>query len=196
MRTIITITREFGAGGGEIGRKLAEALKIPFYDKAIILTAAKQSQLDVESLRKWDERVPKAFGFGQSLFDFYGQPLDEQLFAAQKQAIVNLAEQGSCVLVGRNADYILKEYDHVCNVFIYAGFDWRVNRMSGKMPELTRSKVAMETKAVDKARRKYCEFYTGREWGKTDSFDLCLNSERLGIDRCVSVIIHALKYSE
>lgn len=191
MYRIITIGREFGAGGGEIGRKVAEELKIPFYDKEIILAAVKKSNLDFERLREWDEKVPVNFGFGQSLFDFYNLPMDTQVFNAQRDAIRGLAEKGSCVLLGRNADYILKEYEHCLNVFIHADFAWRVNRMSKMMPELSKAKVEAETKKVDKKRAKYCEFYTGRTWGKADNFDLTLNSEKLGIDQCVSLIIEA-----
>lgn len=195
MGFIITIAREFGAGGGEIGSEVAKRLKVPYYDKAIILMAAKNSRLDVECIKKWDENVPSTLGFGQSLFDFYSQPLNEEIFEAQKKAIQTLAAQGSCVLVGRNADYILKEYDHVLRVFIHAGLEWRVSRMSSKMPQLTRNKVEIETKKVDKKRKKYCEFYTGREWGKASDFELCLNSERLGIECCVEIIMQTIKNS-
>ncbi|NTV78429.1 MAG: cytidylate kinase-like family protein, partial [Clostridiales bacterium] len=104
MKKIITISREFGAGGGEIGKKVARALNYEFFDKEIILQAARESDVDVESLLKWDEKVPMNFGFAQSLFDFYNKPLNEKLFEVQQQVIRNIGEKGNCVIVGRNAN--------------------------------------------------------------------------------------------
>ena len=113
MRKIITIAREFGAGGGEIGRRVAKELGIEYYDKDIILrTALANPKLTPEEVRKWDERVPNTFGFAQSLFDFYNKPLDEELWQAQMDAIREMASHESCVIVGRNSEYILREFDH------------------------------------------------------------------------------------
>ena len=107
MKKIITIAREFGAGGGEIGRRVAKELGIEFYDKDIILrTALANSKLDPELVRKWDERVPKNFGFAQSLFDFYNKPLDEELWQAQRDAIREMANHENCVIVCLNSEYI------------------------------------------------------------------------------------------
>ena len=112
MRKIITIAREFGAGGGEIGRRVAKELGIEYYDKDIILrTALADPKLTPEEVRKWDERVPQTFGFAQSLFDFYNKPLDEQLWQAQMDAIREMASHESCVIVGRNSEYILTMQD-------------------------------------------------------------------------------------
>ena len=109
MRKIITIGREFGAGGGEIGKRVAKALGLPYYDKDMILkTAMANRKLNPEQVRKWDEKVPSSFGFAQSLFDFYNKPLDEELWRAQKEAIRELANKESCIIVGRNGDYILR----------------------------------------------------------------------------------------
>ena len=131
MKKIITIAREFGAGGGEIGRRVAKELGIEFYDKDIILrTALANSKLDPELVRKWDERVPKSFGFAQSLFDFYNKPLDEELWQAQRDAIREMANHENCVIVGRNSEYILREFDHCLHVFAHASFQWRVKRMA------------------------------------------------------------------
>ena len=122
MRKVITIAREFGAGGGEIGRKVAKELGIQFYDKDIILrTALANPKLDPEDVRRWDERVPSSFGFAQSLFDFYNKPLDERLWQAQRDAIREMANHESCVIVGRNSEYILHEFDHCLHVFAHAG---------------------------------------------------------------------------
>lgn len=192
MRKIITIGREFGAGGAEIGRKVAKQLGIEYYDKDIILkTAMAGSNLDPGQVRKWDERVPKNFGFAQSLFDFYNKPLEEELWKAQRDAIRELANKENCVIVGRNGDYILKEFDHCLNVFIHAGFEWRVKRMGGLMDQVPADQVVNDVKAVDKARKKYCEYYTNRVYGDARNYDLTLNTEKLGIDKAVSIILAA-----
>ena len=170
MRKIITIGREFGAGGGEIGKKAAKELGIEYYDKDIIF---------------------KTFGFAQSLFDFYNKPLDEELWQAQRDAIRELANKESCVIVGRNGDYILKEFDHCLNVFIHAGFQWRVKRMTSMMDQIPASQVANDVKAVDKARKRYCEHYTHCTYGDARNFDLTLNTEKLGIDKVVELILQA-----
>ena len=121
MKRIITIGREFGAGGGELGRRLARELGIAYYDRDIILRTAKASaHLTPEQVRRWDERVPHEFGFTQSLFNFYDKPLSEELWNAQVKAIRELADKESCVIVGRNADYILREFDHEEVDYIYS----------------------------------------------------------------------------
>lgn len=192
MRKIITIGREFGAGGGEIGRRVSKELGIPFYDKDIILkTAIASRKLDPEQVRKWDERVPSSFGFAQSLFDFYNKPLDEELWGAQKDAIRELANKESCVIVGRNGDYILKEFDHCLNVFVHAGFNWRVKRMAGMMQNTPLDQVAADVKQADKARKRYCEYYTGKTYGDARNFDLTLNTEKIGIERAIRLVLAA-----
>mgnify|MGYP003084780828 FL=1 len=100
MRKIITISREFGAGGGAIGKAVASELGYEYYDKAIILRAAKEANIDVASGYRWDESVPINFGFAQSLFDFYNKPFNEKLFEAQKEVIRKIGEKGNCVIVG------------------------------------------------------------------------------------------------
>ena len=192
MRRLITIGREFGAGGGEIGRKVAKSLGIEYYDKDIILkTAVAGKSLTPEQVRKWDERVPKNFGFAQSLFDFYNRPLEEEIWQAQRDAIRELANKESCVIVGRNGDYILREFDHCLRVFIHAGFEWRVKRMTAMMDQVPAGQVANDVKAVDKARKRYCEHYTGQTYGDARNLDLTLDTEKLGIDKAVELILSA-----
>lgn len=188
MKKIITISREFGAGGGEIGSKVAKALNWEYYNKEIILKAAADSNIDMYSLMEWDEKVPVSFGFTQSLFDFYNRPMSEVVFDAQKRVIIDIAQKGNCVITGRNANAILKEFDGCLNVFIHADFDWRLKRMKDKMPDFTEDQVAAEIHAIDKKRKKYCVFYTKTVFGMADYYDICLDSSRLGIDECVKVI--------
>ncbi len=191
MRKIITIGREFGAGGGEIGRKVAKELGIEYYDRDIILrTAIASHNLDPEQVRKWDEKVPSSFGFAQSLFNFYNKPLDEELWQAQKDAIREMANRESCVIVGRNGDYILSEFDHCLRVFVHAGFDWRVRRMM-RILNVSEEQVTADAKSADKARKRYCEYYTGKTYGDSRNYDLTLNTEKLGIDRAVQLVLAA-----
>lgn len=189
MKRIITISREFGAGGGEIGRKVADRLHYEYYDKAIILRTAAKSNVDVESMLKWDEKVPVNFGFAQSLFDFYNKPLSEKLFAAQCDVIRDIGEKGNCVIVGRNANTVLKEFDKSLHVFIHASTYWRIERLKNeKMQDATREKISNELHSVDKARKRYCTYYTNTEFGVADYYDITLNASRLGIDQCVDLI--------
>lgn len=188
MRKIITISREFGAGGSAIGTEVAKRLGYEFYDKAIILKAAQESNMDVESILKWDEKVPMNFGFAQSLFDFYNKPLNEKLFEVQKETIRKIGEKGNCVIVGRNANTILKEFDHCLHVFVHADPYWRMEHMKEKMPDATEAKISEEIRAIDKARKKYCAFYTNTEFGVADYYDISLNTSSLGIETCVNII--------
>ena len=114
MKKIITISREFGAGGGEIGRKVAERLGYHYYDKELILRSAATSNVDVESMRRWDEKVPANFGFAQSLFNFYNKPLNETLFEAQTKVIREIGEKGNCVIVAEMPIRSLKNLMTVC----------------------------------------------------------------------------------
>ena len=188
MKKIITISREFGAGGGEIGRAVASRLGYEYYDKAIILRAAHEANTDAESVYRRDQRVPMNFGFAQSLFDFYNKPLNEKLFDAQKQVIRKIGEKGNCVIVGRNANSILREFDHCLHVFICADVKWRKERSLGLYPDATDAKIADQLATIDKRRRKYCAYYTKTEFGVADYYDLCLKTSELGIETCVDII--------
>lgn len=195
MKNIITISRQFGAGGSTIGQAVAERLGYYYCDKDMIVrTAIESGNLSPEEIRYYDEKVPKEFGFGQSLFDFYNKPLDERLFNAQREAIRKVAEKGNCVIVGRNANIILKEYDKSLHVFIAATEHFRLKRMMGKMPGVPEEKVLSRLHSVDKARQKYCKYYTDTEFGNAAYYDLALKSSTLGIDNCVDIICNTAKY--
>lgn len=192
MKTIITISREFGAAGGEIGRRLAEELNLQYYDKEIILMAARNSNLDVDRLIEWDEKVPMNFGFAQSLLDFYNRPLSEKIFQAQTKVIRQIGEKGNCVIVGRNADSILREFDGCLTLFFHADLDWRVRRMSTKMPGESLAKIEEKAKLVDQARKKYYSYHVHHDFGMADNYDISLCTSRLGIDTCVKLIKDAV----
>lgn len=193
MKKIITISREFGAGGGTIGNLLAQKLNYEYYNKELILQAAAQSNLDVYSLIKWDEKVPIQFGFAQSLFDFYNRPLSEKIFHAQSDVIRAVGEKGDCVILGRNSNTILREFDHTLHVFIHAGENWRLAWMKKKMPQSTDAEILDEIHKIDKVRAGYCEYHTGTKFGDANNYDLCLNSEKLGVDQCVELIYQAVQ---
>ena len=194
MKKIITISRQFGAGGSTIGMAVAKELGYYYCDKDMIVKAALESgNLSPEEIRYYDERVPAEFGFGQSLFDFYNKPLDERLFNAQREAIRQVAESGNCVIVGRNANIILKEYERTLHVFISADLPFRLKRMMEKMPDVSSEKVLDRINAVDKARKRYCKYYTHTEFGNAAYYDLAVKSSTLGIENSINLICEAVK---
>ncbi|MCR4787315.1 MAG: cytidylate kinase-like family protein [Lachnospiraceae bacterium] len=189
MKKIITISRQFGAGGGELGRKVADRLGYYYCDKDMILRSAMESpSLSPNDIRKFDEKVPFDFGFGQSLFDFYNRPLNEKLFMAQQEAIRHVAEKGNCVIVGRNANVVLKEYDHSLHVFVAATEFFRLQRLKERLPGYTEARILEEMKTVDRQRKKYCSYYTNTEFGNAEYYDISVKSSTLGIDKCVDII--------
>ena len=194
MKKIITISRQFGAGGSTIGMAVAKELGYYYCDKDMIVKAALESgNLSPEEIRYYDERVPAEFGFGQSLFDFYNKPLDERLFNAQREAIRKVAESGNCVIVGRNANIILKEYERTLHVFISADLPFRHKRMMEIMPDVSSEKVLDRINAVDKARKRYCKHYTHTEFGNAAYYDLAVKSSTLGIENSINLICEAVK---
>ncbi|MCR5272073.1 MAG: cytidylate kinase-like family protein [Lachnospiraceae bacterium] len=194
MKNIITISREFGAGGGTIGKIVAEKLGFYYCDKDIIIRSAVESgNLSPEEIRYFDEKVPLEFGLGQSLFDFYNKTLDERLYNAQKEAIRKVAEKGNCVIVGRNSNIILKEFDRTLHVFVTGTEHFRIHRMMERMPGFTEEKMREKMHAVDRARSKYCKHYTDTEFGDADYYDLCLKSSTFGLEKCADIICEAAK---
>lgn len=192
MKNIITISRQFGAGGSTIGRAVAKRLGYYYCDKDMILRAALESgNLTPQEIRKYDEKVPAEFGFGQSLFDFYNKPLDERLFNAQREAVRRVAEKGRCVIVGRNANIILQEFDRTLHVFVAASLRFRIRILQERMPGVSEDRILEDIHTVDRARKKYCKHYTNTEFGNADYYDLCIKSSSLGIEKCIDMICDA-----
>ena len=154
----------------------------------IVRSAMESANLTPEDFRKWDERVPLNLGFGESLFDFYNKPLNEKLFEAQREAIRKSAEEGQCVIVGRNANVVLQEYEKCLHVFVSATPYFKVQNLKKQMPDYSEEKILNRMKSVDKARARYCSYYTNTEFGKAEYYDLCLKSSTYGIDKCVDII--------
>ncbi len=194
-RIVVTIGRQFGSGGRIVGKKLAEQLGIPYYDKELINLASKESGICGEFFEKADEKnsgsLLKALAMGFSMNNAIFQSNDylsnESLFQIQSEVIRKVAAEGSCVLVGRCADYILRDEPDCVHVFISASWQDRVRRAMeyNRVPE----KEAEEfLKKADKSRASYYNYYTDKVWGAAGSHDLCVNSSLYGIDRTVDFI--------
>lgn len=201
--TIITISREYGSGGHQIGHQVAEALKIPFYDKHIIDETAKKSGFTPEFVAEHEEKLTSSILYSFALGAIYGiayphkpemkeLPVAEQIFLAQKTVIEDLAVS-PCVIVGRCADYILKDNPNVLKVFIYAD---PIVRRRRAIEEYSCSEDYIEEiiKQRDKMRRIHYESYTVNQWGKKENYHLMLDSGVLGIKECVSLICHASEH--
>ena len=198
----ITIGREKGAGGLEIAQKLAEEFGIPQYDKQLIDEAAKESGLCKELFANIDEKRGSKFisgffsGIMGSLYSEYGTSSGinrEELFRIQSEAIINIANEGSAIFVGRCADYILRERANCLNVFITSSPDDRVERLLEhnkikNAERYTREEMKELLEKSDHKRESYYNYFTYKQWGTAASYDVCLNSSLLGIDGCVKVI--------
>lgn len=181
---IITIGREYGSGGFEIGKKLAEKLGIGFYDKNLIDEVAKKSGIHVDMVHKADERPASPF-FNPV---YQNGTLHDRIFWAQSDVIREIAEKESCVIIGRCADYVLREHDNVIKIFIQAPFAKRIERISEKYLIELPDEARREILKTDKQRRSYYEFYTDYTWGGRKHMDLVINSSVLGIDGTVDFI--------
>ena len=193
---IITIGRQYGSAGYEIGKKLAEDLGIQLYDKEMLKRAAKESGLCEELFETHDEKPTNSFlyslvmdtySLGYSSSSYADIPINHKVFLAQFDTIKKIAGEGPCVMVGRCADYALEGLDHVVNVFIYADLDARVRRVARELG-MTDVKAKDYILKQDKKRAAYYNYYTNKEWGNANGYDLCLNSAKLGIDGTVEVI--------
>ncbi|HBA63641.1 MAG TPA: cytidylate kinase [Lachnospiraceae bacterium] len=185
---IITISREFGSGGRTIGREAAAKLGIPCYDHELIEKIAEESGFAKEYIKERGEYTPG--GWLASAFsdrDFNGHSNQDDLWAAQRRVILSLAEKESCVIVGRCADYILKDQADCLTVFIHSDMEKRAERIVQQYGERADSPVK-RLKDKDKRRAAYYQFYTDMKWGIAQNYHIALNSGKLGIDTCVELI--------
>ena len=193
-KRIITISREFGSGGRFIGEEVAKKLGIAYYDKNIIGQIAEKSGLSPEYIQENAELSPKKglFAYAFSGRDITGKSVEDMVYEAQRNIILELAEKEPCVIIGRNADYILKDRDDVLNVFIHGDMPEKIKRITGLYNVKEKEAVKMMAD-TDKRRRTNYNFYTDQNWGKASNYTLCLNSSQLGYDRCDMIIIERLK---
>lgn len=191
---IITIGRQFGSGGHELGQKLAARLNIPFYDRALLSAAAEHSGLTRDMIESLDEQPTNSFLYSLSVgsFGFSGDvpmPLNNQVFLAMTKAIRDIAAEGSCVIVGRCAEYVLQDNENLVRVFVHADKASRVRRIMEKRGLNEKDAQALMNK-TDKKRASYHDFYCDEKWGVSTSYDLSVNSALLGIDAAVDMIAH------
>jgi len=201
MNTIITIGRQAGSGGREIGEKLAEYFGIKFFDKELLTRAAKESGFCEEMIQLHDEKPTNSFlynlvmdtySFGYNASTFVDMPISHKIFLAQFDTVKKIADEGACVIVGRCADYALSDYKNVLKLFIYADEKDRVKRVM-KAYNMTEKESLERITKTDKQRQSYYNYYSSKKWGKAESYDLCINSSLLGIDGTVKLIVQAVE---
>ena len=202
-RTVITIGREFGSGGHEIGMKLAEKLGIKCYDKELLQVAAKESGLCEELFASQDEKPTNSFLYSLVMdtyslgysYSYVDMPINHKVFLAQFDAIKKLAAKESCVIVGRCADYALEDDPFAVSVWIKASLDERIKRIK-KLYELNDSKAADLIQKTDKKRASYYNYYSSKKWGEAKSYDLCIDSGLVGIDGAIELILKFIELKE
>ena len=193
-KRIITISREFGSGGRFIGEEVAKKLGISYYDKDIIGQIAEQSGFSPEYIRENAELSPKKglFAYAFSGRDITGKSVEDMVYEAQRNVILKIAEKESCVIIGRNADFILKDKDNVLNVFIHGDMPEKVARIC-KLYNVTEEEAEKMMADIDKRRMTNYRFYTDQKWGMAKNYTLSLNSSELGYDLCEKIIMDCKK---
>ncbi len=199
---VITIGREFESLGKDVGQKLAERLGIKCYDKELLSRAAKESGLCEDIFHSQDEKPTSSFLYslvmdtytatGYVAAPFLDMPLNHKIFLAQFDTIKKLAQEESCVIVGRCADYALSDFPHTIDTFIHADLDFRIKNAMKEF-DVSESKAKDMIIKKDKQRSSYYNYYSNKKWGDSRYYDLTLNSARIGVDGCVEMI---LRYKE
>ena len=201
MLPVITISRQFGSGGHEVGEKLARQLDVPFYDKALIANAAKQSGLSEEVFAKADEKatsshlysmVMGSYSFGARVPGINEMPINDKLFIIQSDIIKKAAADGPCVIIGRCADYILREHENCLNVFVHANKEDRIRRSVMKKDCEERKAADFVTKK-DKQRANYYNFYSNKRWDDLQNYDITIDTSRFTVDEAVELLMDAAK---
>lgn len=200
-KTIITISRQFGSGGRTVGRLIAEKLGIPFYDKELVEQIALESGFAPNFVEEHGEHSP-----GRSILSYAfnatgipgvmnGLSTADFLWSIQCSAIMQLAEKGPCVIVGRNADYILKDREDAMHIFIHADMDYRADRIVRLYGESEKSPAA-RLQEKDKRRSVNYQHYTGRTWGAAENYDICINTAVIGVEEAADIVVDAVNRSK
>lgn len=202
MNTIITIGRQYGSGGRELGQILAKKLGFEFYDEELVTMAAEKNNMHKDILKAVDEKATKSLLYtlvtGSDLRFLhspvqYEMPINDKLFITQSEIIKGLAEKSSCVIVGRCADYVLRDSNQKClHLFIYSSMENRIKRISG-IYELTDEKAKDRIQKIEKSRKAYYNYYSNREWGNVKNYDLCINTGILGLEKSADLICEFVK---
>lgn len=204
MNTIITIGRQFGSGGHEIGEKLAKHYGIKYFDRELLARAAKESGFCEELIRNHDERPTNSFlynlvmdtyTFGYNSSSFVDMPISHKVFMAQFDTIKKIAKEEPCVIVGRCADYALQDFKNSLHIFIHADEEAKIKRITKKF-DISEDKAREMMHKKDKQRQSYYNYYSSKKWGRSDSYDLSINSSKLGIDGTVEFLIEYIETFE
>lgn len=199
---VITVGRQYGSGGREIGTMLAEKLGIAYYDDMLLKEAAKESGLCEDLFHSFDER-PKSFLYSIAM-DPYSFSMnhvtakgniEQQVYLATYETIKKLADKGPCVLIGRCADYALKDRDDVINIFITAPLENRIERVA-RRNDISLEEAKDRIKKTDKSRASYYNYYSSKDWGEAKSYDLCIDSSLLGIEGTVALLEQMIRLKD
>ena len=198
MNTVITIGRQFGSAGREIGEKVADHYGIKCYDKELITRAAKESGFCEEMIQNHDEQPTNSFlynlvmdtySFGYNASSFVDMPISHKVFLAQFDTIKKIVAEGPCVIVGRCADYALSDFTNCIHIFIHADEKTKVKRVMERYNDLNEAKAIEMIQKKDNQRQSYYNYYSSKKWGRADSYDLSVNSSTLGVEGSVNLIV-------
>ena len=204
MKKVITIGRQYGSGGHDIGELVAQKLGYTFYDKKLVEIAAKNSNISDEAIESIDEKATSSLLYslvsgsysirGMNGPLYYEMPLNDRLFIAQSDIIKNVAAKENSVIVGRCADYVLEDAQDIelINIFIYSPIQERINRIA-KIFDLTEKQAKDKIQNSDKQRKTYYSYYSNRDWGKMSNYDLCINSAKSGIEKTADMIVEFIR---
>lgn len=202
MSKVITISRQYGSGGREIGKKLAASLGIPFYDNELIARAVKESGFAAAAFENAEKKATNSLlysiamglnAYGSQEIGFTHLSLDDRIYLAQSDVIRKIAQEGPCVIVGRCADYVLKDMPNVVNVFIWADMEFRKKR-SIELDHLPVDKAEEEIRRIDKRRANYYNYHANEKWGKAENYHISLRSDYIGIDNCMESIKYYIEH--
>lgn len=194
---VITIAREYGSGGKTIGKRLAEELGVAYYDRELLRLASDESGINEQLFAGADEKLRSTLLFKTAKGAYTGELIppesddfvsNQNLFNFQAKVIRELAEKESCVIIGRCADYILKDMDNVLRIYVHAPFDFCVREAKRLHPSMGDEEVARYVRKTNRRRADYYQYYTGRNWKNADNYDLCLNSSALTWEQCIALV--------
>lgn len=197
MNKIITISREFGSGGREIGKRLADKLGFRYYDKEIITEIAKETGMSEQYINNISEKgiYPQAFNFGRTFATFNSLQINQtEILVKQQEVIKKIAEKGNCIIVGRGANVILKDYNTM-NIFVYADLEAKIKRCREKRQdeELSDKELIEKIKQVDKNRKKYHNLISNKEWGDKNNYDICINTSKVEIKTIIPALVNYIE---
>ena len=196
MKTIVTIGRQYGSGGKEIGRRLAEVLGVPFYDEELAEAVAESANVHPDVVKSADEKATNSFLYslvaggglrGVNDAIQYEMPINDKVFINQSKYIKEVAKNSGCVIVGRCADYVLDGNPNLFRVFLFSDMESKKKRIM-ELYSMTEKQAKDAIVKTEKTRRTYYNYYTDRTWGDMASYDLCLNVGKIGIDETIEII--------